>query len=447
MNEEFIRMIESEKSPLFDGLFSALKKSPPTSVRLNPAKASIYEPEWAEHSEKVAWENMGRYLDERPNFTLDPCLHQGLYYVQEASSMIYGEIIRRIAVMEKGIPMRVLDSCAAPGGKTTSVLASLPDNSAVIANEFDYKRAEILRENLEKWGYPNVAITRGSTEQFSRLNGTFDIVIVDAPCSGEGMFRKSETAVTQWSRDLVNQCSVVQKDIVKNVYPSLSTGGYLIYSTCTFNPEENEKNIKHFCTNLDLTPVNLDWSEKWGICKGIGGEEGCYRFLPHKTKGEGLFVAIMKKGGKLRIHETESRPNLRHKSVSESEWSKGLLIEKKDTAIWGTTPLLASLISELERKRINLFTRGSQIAVIKGKDYIPTQALALSIALNETAFPIIEVSEDVALEYLRKHPIEVSPNLPKGYILLKYNNLPLGFINNLGKRTNNLLPKEWRIRI
>lgn len=448
IDRKFIDLIESEKSPLFDGLFSALTTSPTVSVRLNPRKANEETlPSWINRTDTVAWEPLGYYLDERPNFTLDPAMHQGVYYVQEASSMIYGEIIRRLSEIEDRKPLRILDSCAAPGGKTTAVLASLPENSAVIANEFDYRRADILRENLDKWGYPEVAVTRGSTEQFSKLKGVFDVIIADVPCSGEGMFRKSEAAVEQWSPQLVTQCSVLQREIISNIYPALSTGGYLIYSTCTFNSEENEKNIDKICEEYDLSPVDFDWPDNWNIQNGIGNRPGCYRLLPHKLKGEGLFVAVLKKEGHLKTREIKMQKNNSQLPRNLASWTDNLIYEKRDDTIWGMTPALAELISILEKKKVRFLTFGTEIGRLAGKNVIPSHSLALSTTLKRGSFPEIEVNKDTALEFLRRNPVVFDSDVAKGYVLLTYNGLPVGFVNNLGNRTNNLMPKEWRIRL
>lgn len=441
---EFFEMLSAETGAEYDRLVSALSLEPEVSVRFNPAKTAEL-PGWAPEADVVPWEPWGRYLRQRESFTIDPQFHQGFYYVQEASSMIIGEIVRRIAAENGGEPLTVLDTCAAPGGKTTALLAALPEGSAVIANEYDYERAEILRENLFKWGNPSVAVTRGDTAQFRKLRGCFDIILVDAPCSGEGMFRKDEGARAQWSPRLVSQCAERQREILSNVVNALAPGGYLIYSTCTFNTVENEQVVEDCCDRYGLRSVNPGFPEQWNISPALNSTLNVSRFFPHRLRGEGLFVAVMQRDGSFTPHQADV-PKSRKITQTES-WTNGLVIEERDNVIRGLTPALASLLNRVDKKIERWLSRGVDIANVKGKDFIPAHPLALSTAINRDAFNRFSVDRPTALMFLRRDNFILPTSVPQGYVLLEYKGLPLGFVKNLGNRVNNLLPKEWRIRM
>lgn len=275
-------------------LIKALDEPPITSVRINKRKPGAE----FENSFSVPWCPSGFYLKERPEFILDPLLHAGAYYVQDASSMIYETVVTKL-VKELNDPrsLKVLDLCAAPGGKTTAMINSLPDGSEIVANEYSVRRVGALKENIDKWGYPFVKVTNKDSQYYAEQGEEYDIVAVDAPCSGEGMMRKEEMARKQWSWDLVSQCSVLQKEILRNAYQALKPGGFLIYSTCTFNRMENEGNAEYIKNELALWPFELSFPEKWGIPSGIQTDLPVYRFMPHKTKGEGLFLSVFRKPG------------------------------------------------------------------------------------------------------------------------------------------------------
>lgn len=446
MNPDFVKLIEAEGSPVFEGLLPALKQQPAVSIKINQLKTS---PEKIrEHFPVdgiVPWEPNAFYLAERPAFTLDPLLHQGHYYVQEASSMIHAAIIRRLALATSGRPLRLLDCCAAPGGKTTSLLMAAPEGSAVIANEFDFKRAEILKENLFKWGSPNVAVTRGDTSRFRKAGAVFDVVVADMPCSGEGMFRKDAEARNQWSEGLVEHCAGLQREIAANVLPSLAADGFFVYSTCTFNTVENEGNIKWLCEEFGLETVDMHWPVEWGVQGAVNSDMAVSRFLPSKLRGEGLFVAVLQKntGDRLRTLK-ETHPQKKH---TLSPWvSEALDFYERQGEVWATTPLTAAMACHLEKKGIDFISIGTPVATLKGKDVIPQHSLALSVALNRHVFPEVAVDRENAVAFLRRDNMSLTADAPKGYVLLTYEGCPLGFVKNLGNRLNNLYPKEWRIR-
>ena len=359
-----------------------------------------------------------------------------------------------ISQLTRGMgPLAYLDACAAPGGKTMAAIDALPEGSLVVANEFDYRRAEILRENVTKWGYPGVVVSRGDTARFRKLAGTFDIIAADVPCSGEGMMRKESEAVAQWSRGLIAECAARQREIVDNLWGALKPGGYLIYSTCTFNRDENEAIVEYLIDTYGAESVALDGAAEAfpEILPAIGSEIAAFRFMPHRTRGEGLFMAVVRKPGDLR----EGVPSERKKSGKggvKSQvklplwWPAGLDPIVIGDALYGVEPRWRDLTEQLIR-RLDVIMPGVEVAVIKGRDLIPAQGVAM---LRGDRIPPeverVEVDQPTALTYLRREAITLSESAGRGYLLLTHQDTPLGWVKNLGNRSNNLYPPAWRIR-
>lgn len=417
---------------------------PATSVRVNPAKHASLDI-LADTSGTVPWHRHGYYLQSRPRFTFDPALHQGLYYVQEASSMFVGHVVSRIASLTGNIPLTLLDSCAAPGGKTTAAADMLPDGSVVVANEYDRQRASVLAENVAKWGNPSVIVTQGDTARFRKMHGAFDIVIADAPCSGEGMMRKDQKAVEQWSPALVSQCADRQREILDNITGCIAPGGFLIYSTCTFNREEDEEIVERLVEEFGMLPVDIDTDPSWGILSTSASGITCHRFLPSRLRGEGLFMAVMRAPGDFKPRSLSA--STRQKSLPEAaDWVPSLIAKKYGETIYALPPHALPMLKELESKSVNIIAPGVEIATVKGRDIIPAAPLAFSSALSPDAFMRIEVSHDEAIAFLRRDAVVLPSGTPRGHILLTRSGYPLGFVKNLGNRSNNLYPANWRIR-
>lgn len=425
----------------FDGLEEGLSRPPSVSVRFNRGKGCRPP----EGSDTVAWCDNGCYLPQRPQFTFDVAMHQGLYYVQDASSMIHSRIVARLAGNR---PVNYLDACAAPGGKTTAAIDALPAGSLVVANEFVYQRASVLNENLKKWGYPNCIVTRGDTARFRKTKEMFDIIAADVPCSGEGMFRKDEEAVAQWTPRLVEECAMRQREIIGNLWPALRPGGYFIYSTCTFNRKENEDIADFILTNFDAEAVDPDFPEEWGIVS----RGNCRHFIPGRIRGEGLTVAVFRKAGTAFVDEPRQKGKKKDRPVKNAvklpddvrNWIAAP--EDYEFAIEGET-VVASPTSTVAKAIISacdVVSHGVEVATVKGHDFIPTQGLALSTLLNREAFPSVEVDYPTAIAYLRKDTVTLC-DAPRGFVLLTYRDIPLGFVKNLGNRANNLYPSQWRI--
>ena len=442
--QQFCQLMEQLGLP---DLPEALEGSEPlVSVRQNVRKPLA---EWPQ-SEPVAWCAEGSYLPERPSFTLDPRLHQGCYYVQEGASMFCSHVIRSLFRS----PIRVLDACAAPGGKTTAAINSLPDGSVFVANEYVPSRAAILRENLIKWGYPATIVTRGDTSRLSKLRDAFDLVMVDAPCSGEGMMRKDEQAVAQWSPALIRECAERQWEIVENLWPTLRPGGVMIYSTCTFNTSEDEEIVDRIIAEFGAESVEIPVKPEWGITPGIRTEAACYRFIPGRTKGEGLFVAVLRKPGSLSpsLSSSKGRKNTQKPSQFAQTASKWLQNPMDFTVYEQADRVSAFPTAHMQllrdvASRTDVIHEGVMLGNVKGRDLIPSQSLAMATSLNREAFPTAEMDLESARSYLRGEAVSLPEGLPKGFVLLTYEGSPLGFVKNLGNRSNNLYPQPWRIHM
>lgn len=272
----------------FEKLYEALQHDTPVSIRLNRNKCKSVPAE----STSIPWCETGYYLNARPTFTFDPLFHAGSYYVQEASSMFVEQALRQYV----HTPVVMLDLCAAPGGKSTLARSVLPEGSMLVANEVMRNRSQVLAENLIKWGDEGVIVTNNDPADFTPLEAVFDVILTDVPCSGEGMFRKDPVAVDEWSIDNVTVCWQRQRRILKDIWSCLKPGGLLIYSTCTYNREENEDNVAWISCELGAEVLPVAVQEEWNITGNLTGSDfPVYRFLPHRTVGEGLFLAVLRK--------------------------------------------------------------------------------------------------------------------------------------------------------
>lgn len=419
----------------------ALENEPAAvSVRRNPFKMT--KEEFAGHfagldAGQVPWCADGLYLKERPQFHLDPLVHAGAYYVQDAASMV---VQQAFAGLRGPQPVRVLDLCAAPGGKSTCIAAeSMREGDILVSNEVIRNRATILAENITKWGRADVVVTNDEPRRFAGLEGYFDLLLADVPCSGEGMFRKDDGSIGQWSPDNVALCAARQRKIVAEAWPSLKRGGILIYSTCTFNRFENDGNVEWIARELGAELLRLEVApEAMRTACGL-------QFIPGTTRSEGLYIAALRKtaaASQSRLRPAKVPARVACDYAADAECFK---VSTASGAIIKAYPAgLAAEIMALEGK-LNVIRSGVAVASVKGRDLIPTAAIALSGKLAEKTFPCEMLSAGDALKYLRLEPL-VFADSPKGFLLLKYEGVPLGFVKNLGSRTNNLFPSAWRIR-
>lgn len=445
------------------GLAESLDTEAPVSVRFNPGKP-FDRPERFAAVEPVPWAGPGEagYLAERPVFTADPVFHGGAYYVQEAGSMFVGWLLRQVrdALGER---LRVLDLCAAPGGKTTHLASVVGPGGVVVANEVIRSRAKVLAENVQKWGSGNVAVVSNDPAEFgSRLPALFDAVVVDAPCSGEGMFRKDYGARAEWSLENVQLCAARGRRIVSDAWGALRPGGVLVYSTCTFNAAENEENVRWIAEELGGEVLTFgDSLPDEGIVPGFAaGRPAGWHFYPHRVRSEGFFAAAIRKSGRLsdgaagRFRASKGlTPLSRNERYEVGRWiSAGSEIEHfatgGDGTVYGFSTPLAEMVAALQNSRFHLLYSGVQFGEMIRGGLKPGPALALYAGLNRTAVPVADLSEAEALEYLRKgtSPTLLPPDkFCEGLNIVLCRRIALGWNKRIGRRCNNLYPSAWRI--
>jgi 16S rRNA C967 or C1407 C5-methylase (RsmB/RsmF family)/NOL1/NOP2/fmu family ribosome biogenesis protein len=432
----------------------------PTSIRLNPFKAADYDAAEAVADCVVPWcRDTGRYLKRRPDFTFDPLFHAGMYYVQEAASMFIHHAVRTFIQT----PVRMLDLCAAPGGKSTALRAALPEGSVLFSNEPMRTRAQILSENMQKFGHEDVVVTNNYPRDYRKAGLTFDAILADVPCSGEGMFRKDEGAREEWSTQNVENCWRLQREIISDIWDCLKPGGLLFYSTCTFNAHEDEENVAWIAAELGADVMAVPTETEWNITPAVLDTHPACRFMPGISRGEGLFMAVLRKHGES-VDETVSQ-----KKADKKKKQKGGRNAAKDNAAslaFDRTPLqcphdfcqrkLGDAVVAIPSRwadsydaaasTLKIMHAGVCLGTQKGKDVIPSQALALSRRLAKEDFPRVEVSYAEALSYLRHEAVTLPADAPRGLVLLTYGGIPIGFEKNIGTRANNLYPKEWCIK-
>ena len=434
--------------------FSAFDAPASVSVRANPFKVGK-TPE----GRQVSWCSHGRLLPERPQFTLDPHFHGGAYYVQDSSSMFVGHVFRTLAKkinLPQGRPVRVLDLCAAPGGKTTDLITSLRemfgDRFLLVSNEVMKQRVGILADNVALWGDPNVVVTSDDPRAFASLPGFFDVIVADVPCSGEGMFRKDEEAQKQWSEDNVALCEARQRRIVADVWPALAQDGLFIYSTCTFNKYENDGNMKWIADELGAEQLTQE--DSVGLCDGILKTQYGYSLVPGFVEGEGQYCGALRKTSDVEFAEVRIRQQRPGKGGKETPMPKGLekllnteaAFRMKGETVTAVPSALAQSVAALEQT-LHIVAAGCALGTVKGSLLVPDADLALSLMLKEDAFLSAEVDRKTALAYLHRDAIALPADIEKGYVLIRHEGLPLGFVKNLGNRCNSLHPQSRRIRM
>ena len=396
----------------FDAYLRSFTEEVPVSIRLNPLKLGTDgsgrhqaqgQPWLVVDGEPVPWCTEGYYLPRRPQFTMDPLLHAGCYYVQEAASMFVTHILRQLfteeivnsksvnskSVNSKSVNSKLLDLCAAPGGKSTAAIAAMPPGTTLYSNEPIRQRASILLENITKWGYPGCTVTNSYPKDYRASKLLFDVILCDVPCSGEGMFRRDPATIGEWSLQQVEKCWRLQRDIVSDAWACLKPGGVLIYSTCTFNTKENEENVRWMLTEFgdaEIVPIAIE--PQWHIIGSLleGFTEPVYRFIPGITRSEGLFICALRKRG---VGSEQKPASRRAKSQS------------------APNILLPPAMEAAER---------------------------------------CEISYQQAIAYLRGEALQLPPDVPRGPVAVAFQGHTLGTVKNIGSRANNQYPKEWRIK-
>jgi 16S rRNA C967 or C1407 C5-methylase (RsmB/RsmF family)/NOL1/NOP2/fmu family ribosome biogenesis protein len=442
----FLSSINGEPGFEWESFIEAHQKAGvPVSIRINPFKKAAIKTDG-----QVPWCTEGFYLDTRPSFTFDPLFHAGCYYVQEASSMFIGHILKQIKPADGAV--KILDLCAAPGGKSTLINSGMDSGDLLIANEIIKTRVPVLSDNLTKWGTANTIVTNNDPRDFGRLPGFFDIILVDAPCSGSGMFRKDAGAMNEWSEANVNLCHQRQERILADVYPALKEDGHLIYSTCSYSHQENEDILDWLCETFGMESVRIPVESSWGIVESQSEKKKAwgYRFYPGQVKGEGLFAACLRK--------KEEADELRRPKSKENQKvpAKDLDLVKK--YLKGTPAFYFFKINDdwmaigaahkdaldILQKYLYIKKSGMRIGSIAGKDLLPDHELALSIYVNPDVVSPTQLTREQAIQYLRRDNVDLNTSA-KGWSLMTFEGHALGWAKLLPNRVNNYYPKELRI--
>ncbi len=437
--QKFVDTLQLDESSKSELLY-ALDSPSPTSIRHNPQK-------WKSSLKgvQIPWSQNGVYLSERPSFTFDPLFHAGAYYVQEASSMFIEYILdRHIDFRQKKL---VLDLCAAPGGKSTLLLDKISDDSVLVANEIIHNRSLLLTDNLTKWGKGNIIVTNDEALAFANSDVRFDLILVDAPCSGEGMFRKHQHARSEWSAELVTKCALRQKDILNHIVNCLSENGFLLYSTCTFNAQENMNQVRWLTEEYSLKSVEVELPEAFGITKLKDNRVVGYQSYPHLCKGEGFFCSLLMntKSESFAKAKKKKKKKHTHKPIKENhDFSKYFSLSEFETILVNDRHevYLHSSSKSIQNLQVKTIQSGLHIGQLIREKFIPGHGLAM--LQRDTIFPIINLNKDQAIQYLRGETFELKCE-KKSFYLVRYDGLNLGWINHLGNRFNNLYPKALRI--
>ena len=422
---------------------------PPVSVRLHPKKSEGFGMA-SPLATRVPWCPSGMFLPTREAFTFDPLFHAGAYYVQESASMFIDLVLRQYVRQ----PVIMLDLCAAPGGKSTAARAALPDGSLLVCNEPVASRAQVLAENMQKWGHRDVIVTNNLPKDFRKTGMLFDVVLADVPCSGEGMFRKDPGAREEWSMQNVERCQALQREIVQHIWPCLQPGGIMIYSTCTFNQHENEDNVEWICREMGAEVLDVDTDDSWGIRGSLSQtfHKPVYRFIPGFTKSEGLFMAILRKDGENETSRKGKKENGR-KAKGKPQTPKGWEMMEEQGFEWrdngaGLFAIPGQWASCHDRldNSLRLLHAGIRMGEVKGKELLPHPSLALATGLGTLPLPKYGLSYDEAITFLRKESLTLTGDRPRGWTTVAYNGLNLGFVKNIGNRANNPYPQGWKIK-
>ncbi len=423
-----------------------------TSIRFNPHKvaySSKASPSGGGLEGAVPWSSNGYYLPERPSFTLDPLFHAGAYYVQEASSMFLEEAIKQTVDLSK--PLKILDLCAAPGGKSTLIQSVISKDSLLVSNEVIKTRVNILSENMTKWGAANVIVTNNDPKDFQRLENYFDLIVIDAPCSGSGLFRKDPAASEEWSEKNVQLCAQRQQRIIADVFSSLKEGGVLIYSACSYSQQEDEDIADWLIEEFNVKSLKFRVDEAWGIVETVSEKQKAfgYRFYPDKVKGEGFFITAF-------INKQQATDNWQVKkkksekiTAKEMETLRTFLINTDDLFFIKQNEEIIALPAQLEndlaiiQSALYIKKAGIKLGTLIRNELIPAHELAVSNIIN-MSIPQFEVDRETALQYLRKVEIKLDTG-HEGWVLLTHQHLPIGWVKVMANRINNYYPAAWRI--
>ena len=425
--EAFLERIQRQLGEEYEAFLQSLERPRAVALRFNPLKGE--KPDLSFVGESVPWEPQGYYYDPDSRPGLHVYHEAGVYYLQEASAM------SAVALLDPQPYERVCDLCAAPGGKTTQIAGRMQGEGFLLCNEYSPKRAKILSRNIERLGVANALVTNETVENLAeRLEGFFDRVLVDAPCSGEGMFRKEEAAVTDWSQETVEMCARRQADILDSAAKLLKSGGRLVYSTCTFAPEENELAVEAFLERhpeFTVEKVDAPWFTPAG--------EGMFRLWPHKLLGEGHFAAVLRKN-----EGNEENVTLLSGTKLPKEWTDfakelGIRLPDGKAVMFGQN-LYWAPEDMPELKKLKVLRPGLELGEVKKGRFEPAHALALWLKDCKNTETYAPDSAEMAA-YIHG---DVVPSNKKGWCLVKAGDYSIGWGKGDGRVLKNHYPKGLR---
>ncbi|MCQ2204304.1 MAG: hypothetical protein MJZ15_07675 [Bacteroidales bacterium] len=445
LKSEFTERIRMQFPADAESFIAAIDSPVKPSVRIHPRKGSA-ESVLPDGATPVPWNTDGYWMDERPLYTTNPEFHGGCFYPQEASSMILGHVLKNVAPNVPDEPY-VLDLCAAPGGKSTLIASWLDGRGVLVANEVIRTRAWILRENIAKWGYGNCLVTNCDAGKIGAMGAIYDLVLIDAPCSGEGMFRKDDVARKEWSVENASMCAERQKEIMNDIWDAVVDGGIIVYSTCTFNPDENERQMEWIASQFDVEFLKIPMADEWNVTTlGFDGGEG-YAFHPHKVKGEGFFVCVMRKtsgSDRRRLKPGKKDTFVEARNVTTTAIGSSFAIYQQADQLYAIprkhSQQVAGIVEGLKPIWI-----GVPLGMAGKKEMLPAPELPLMLDYADS-YPSVELDTDDMLRFLRGE-WTFRGEMPQGWCVVKYHGRSYGFIKVIGNRVNNYWPKEWRIRM
>ena len=436
--ELFITRFSADFPAQVAGVLAAMLDAPTPALNANIRKRTALPTA----AGRVAWNVNGQYLCEGYSPVFDPLWHAGGYYMMEAASQSVAHVLAALPLPAQA---RALDLCAAPGGKSTVLLNSLPDDAVVVSNEIVRSRANILYENAVKWGCDNHLVSHVDPQTLAASGLLFDLILVDAPCSGEGMFRKDVQARAEWSLDNVNQCALRQRDILTAATAMMAQGGYLIYSTCTFAEAENDAQIDALLASGDWQVVPVDFEACPADNRPLKTRHG-WQFLPGITQGEGLYNTALQftglnEPGRHKI-ETHFHPFKGAVTFQSPIEAGAHTLVADGPRVWHMHPAVQAVANHLRTFKTPLLKAGIAVGALKGKDLLPDHELALWNGWSPQHGVEMELAD--ALNYLRGQSQRGMH--PKGWNLVLHQGQALGWMKSIGDRWNNAYPQHWKLR-
>ena len=435
--EAFLKRIEKQFPAHFEAILKGFNSNLTTAIQHN-----FYT---GKTSRVLPGNPFGEVLEERPNFAHDPHWHAGAYYVQEASSQhLYALVKQAIAHLDEPL---VADFCAAPGGKSLTALNAMEGRGVLWSNEIISSRANVLRENISKWGHGNSIVSSCSAEDLAEMGAQFDLILVDAPCSGEGMFRRDQIAIDEWKPELPLLCAERQESILDNAVACLRPGAYLLYSTCTMAQEENQDQVRRLVHRYGMNVISLE-DQNWGVFQLSEGA----LFTPGAQRGEGLFFCLMQKpeGNEMGLHVAQKKGIALMSKKAKLEVQahlpqvnlEGHELFESSAHVRAIPEHMLPLLNIAKQLRIPILQAGFALGLEKSGKWIPAHELAI-LKAQKADLPEVALDYEQAITYLMLNDPKVEG---KGWTIATFEGSRLGWLKCIGNRNNNYYPKQWKLR-